>query len=91
MRIDTTRGPLVAGLAVALLTAPAALAAAPRDCAGLTALAGPDLRIARVEALPAGQLPAENPGRAALTGAARAQAAMPAHCLVEGMIAPRQG
>ena len=29
-----------------------------------------------VEALPAGQLPAENPGRAALTGAARAQAAM---------------
>ena len=91
MRIDTTRGPLVAGLAVALLASPAALAAGPRDCAGLATLAGPDPRIARAEALPAGQLPAENPGRAALTGAARTQAAMPAHCVVEGMIAPRQG
>ncbi|MDT8355811.1 tannase/feruloyl esterase family alpha/beta hydrolase, partial [Roseomonas mucosa] len=87
MRSDMTRGPLTAGLAIfglALLAAPAALATGPRDCAGLAALAGPGLRITRAEALPAGQLPAENPGRAALTGAARAQAAMPAHCLVEG-------
>jgi feruloyl esterase len=63
----------------------------PRACAELTALARPDLRITRAEAVPAGTLPADNPGRAALTGAARARAALPAHCLVEGTTNPRTG
>lgn len=62
-----------------------------RACAELTALARPDLRIDRAEAVPAGTLPADNPGRAALTGAARARSALPAHCLVEGTINPRTG
>jgi len=39
----------------------------------------------------AGQLPQANPGRAALTGAALSKAAMPAHCLVQGVIGARTG
>jgi pimeloyl-ACP methyl ester carboxylesterase len=69
----------------------AAAAAEERACSVLTALARPDLRILRAEQVPEGTLPAENPGRAALTGAARAGAAMPAHCVVEGAINPRTG
>lgn len=65
--------------------------AAERACADLAALAGPQLRISRAEAVAAGQLPADNPGRAALTGAARSRAVLPAQCVVEGMIAPRPG
>ncbi|MCR0984729.1 tannase/feruloyl esterase family alpha/beta hydrolase [Roseomonas populi] len=76
--------------ALATLLAPAAAAAAT-ECAALASLARPDLRITRAEPVPAGTLPADNPGRAALTGAARSGAALPAHCLVEGMIAPRTG
>jgi feruloyl esterase len=64
-------------------------AAARGNCTDLTALGTSDIRILRADAIPAGVLPAENPARAALTGAARATAAMPAHCLVEGMIRPR--
>jgi feruloyl esterase len=60
-----------------------------RACADLAGLARPDLRITRAEAVPAGTLPTENRGRAALAGPDRAP--MPAHCVVEGMIAPRIG
>ncbi|TNC08659.1 tannase/feruloyl esterase family alpha/beta hydrolase [Methylobacterium terricola] len=63
----------------------------PLACGDLARLARSDLRITRAEAIPAGTLPADNPGRAALTGAARARAALPAHCLVEGTIDPRVG
>jgi feruloyl esterase len=66
-------------------------AMAGQSCASLADLAGPQLRVSRVEDISAGQLPADNPGRAALTGAARVRAALPAHCLVEGMISPRPG
>ncbi|WP_060847578.1 tannase/feruloyl esterase family alpha/beta hydrolase [Methylobacterium aquaticum] len=65
--------------------------AGPLACGDLAGLARPDLRIDRAEAVPAGTLPADNPARAALTGAARAKAALPAHCLVEGTIDPRTG
>ncbi len=60
-----------------------------RACTDLAALARPDLRITRAEPVPAGTLPTENRGRAALAGPDRA--AMPAHCVVDGMIAPRTG
>ena len=56
-----------------------------RACTDLAALARPDLRITRAEPVPAGTLPTENRGRAALAGPDRA--AMPAHCVVDGMIA----
>ena len=65
--------------------------AAERACADLAALSRPGLRVLRAEAVAAGALPAENPARAALTGAARARAALPAHCVVEGTINPRTG
>ncbi|KMO42041.1 feruloyl esterase [Methylobacterium variabile] len=65
--------------------------AAPLACGDLAGFARPDLRITRAEAVPAGTLPADNPGRAALTGTARVRAALPAHCLVEGTIDPRVG
>lgn len=82
----------LAGLTVAAsLLLPDAAPLAQEACAALAALSRPDLRITRAEAIAAGTLPTENPGRAALTGAARARAALPAHCLVEGMIAPRTG
>ncbi|UFN47724.1 tannase/feruloyl esterase family alpha/beta hydrolase [Roseomonas sp. OT10] len=87
-RPRATRRGWGAALGTLALLAPDA-ARAQRACADLMALARPDLRITRSEALPAGTLPAENPGRAALTGAARSRAALPAHCVVEGMIAPR--
>src|SRR5689334_16894231 len=64
-------------------------AAQGRACADLAAMARPDLRITRAESIPAGVQPTENRGRAALAGDNRA--AMPAHCLVQGMIAPRTG
>jgi len=82
------------GLSLPALLSPVLLSpasAAPLACGDLARLARPDLRISRAEAIPAGTLPADNPGRAALTGAARAKAAMPAHCLVEGTIDPRVG
>ncbi len=63
----------------------------PIACAELAAHAGPGVRIDSARPIPAGTLPTDNPGRAALTGAARAQAAMPAHCLVTGVIHPRTG
>ncbi|OAS26881.1 feruloyl esterase [Methylobacterium platani] len=81
--------PVVFGLCLPGVLSPAS--AAPLACGDLARLARPDLRIARAEAVPAGTLPADNPGRAALTGAARAKAALPAHCLVEGTIDPRVG
>ncbi|AWN49899.1 tannase/feruloyl esterase family alpha/beta hydrolase [Methylobacterium terrae] len=95
-RIETGRAgrvlPAALTLAGLLLTALAHPALADAlACGDLTRLARPDLRIARAEAVPAGTLPADNPGRAALTGAARARAALPAHCLVEGTIDPRVG
>ncbi|MET7242388.1 tannase/feruloyl esterase family alpha/beta hydrolase [Methylobacterium sp. EM32] len=80
---------IVTSLTIPCLTWPAL--AGPLACGDLAQLARPDLRITRAEALPAGTLPADNPGRAALTGAARAKAALPAHCLVEGTIDPRTG
>ncbi|MBB5692846.1 tannase/feruloyl esterase family alpha/beta hydrolase [Muricoccus pecuniae] len=83
--------PLLAGALALSLLAPGGAALAQDACAALTALARPDLRITRAEAVPAGTLPTENPGRAALTGAARSAAALPAHCVVEGMIGPRTG
>jgi len=90
-RFRSTASPLL-GLLAALCPAAAAPAGAEeRACSTLTALARPDLRILRAEPVPEGTLPAENPGRAALTGAARANAAMPAHCVVEGAINPRTG
>ena len=90
-RFRSTASPLL-GLLAALCPAAAAPAGAEeRACSALTALARPDLRILRAEPVPEGTLPAENPGRAALTGAARANAAMPAHCVVEGAINPRTG
>jgi feruloyl esterase len=60
-----------------------------RACGTLGDLARPDLRIATAESVPAGQQPTENRGRASLAGEGRAR--MPAHCLVQGMIAPRTG
>ena len=60
-----------------------------RACADLLGLARPDLRITRAEPLPAGTLPTENRGRAALAGESRAP--MPAHCVVDGMLNPRTG
>ena len=80
-------GLLLAALGPAVI----ATAAEERACSDLAALARPGLRILRAEPVPEGTLPAENPGRAALTGAARARAAMPAHCVVEGAINPRTG
>ncbi|MBE9604048.1 tannase/feruloyl esterase family alpha/beta hydrolase [Acetobacteraceae bacterium H6797] len=78
-----------------LLAAPAAFAAetppAGGACAALGKIASDGLRITRAEAIPAGTLPADNPARAALTGAARASAALPAHCLIEGSLDERQG
>jgi feruloyl esterase len=74
-------------LGAALLSA--GEAAAQRACTDLLALARPDLRISRAEAVPAGTLPTENRGRAALAGEGRTP--MPAHCVVDGMIAPRAG
>ena len=79
------------GFAAAIGQAAAPALAQQRGCEELAALARPDLRLSRAEAVPAGTLPAENPGRAALTGAARARSALPAHCLVEGTINPRAG
>jgi feruloyl esterase len=78
-------------LIMAGLLAPGGVIAQQRNCAELAGLTRPDLRITRAEPIPAGSLPADNPARAALTGAARARAAMPAHCLVEGMIDRRIG
>ena len=87
-----TRRAAAPALAVLLLAGQGAHAAeAARPCADLQGLSGPNLRIARAEDVPAGQLPAENPGRAALTGAARSRAVLPAQCLVEGTVAPRPG
>ncbi len=60
--------PVVFGLCLPGVLSPAT--AAPLACGDLARLARPDLRIARAEAVPAGTLPADNPGRAALTGAA---------------------
>jgi len=85
-------GGLLAGAALGLLlVAPRGAALAQDACAALVRLARPDLVLTRAEPVPAGTLATENPGRAALTGAARATAALPAHCLVEGRIAPRTG
>ncbi|TGE01761.1 tannase/feruloyl esterase family alpha/beta hydrolase [Methylobacterium nonmethylotrophicum] len=92
MARHVTRGAVltrpIVGLS-AILAGPAL--ADPLACGDIASLARPDLRIARAEAVPAGTLPSDNPGRAALTGAARAKAALPAHCLVEGTIDPRVG
>ena len=86
------RRPAAIALSALLLAGQGASAAdAGATCADLPGRAGPALRITRAEDIPAGQLPAENPARAALTGSARARAALPAQCLVEGMIAPRTG
>lgn len=74
-----------AGLALATL-AGTALA---QECTGLLGQARPDLRITRAEAVAAGTAPAENRSRAALAGPNRAT--MPAHCVVDGMLNPRQG
>lgn len=79
------------GLAAVFGQAAVPVLAQGRSCGELAALARPDLRLSRAEAVPAGTLPAENPGRAALTGEARARSALPAHCLVEGTINPRAG
>lgn len=80
------------GASLALAAALGHTAAAEgRACADLAALSRPGLHIVRAEAVAAGTLPAENPARAALTGAARARAALPAHCVVEGTINPRTG
>ncbi|MFC7735273.1 tannase/feruloyl esterase family alpha/beta hydrolase [Roseomonas sp. GCM10028921] len=83
--------PLLTGALAFSLLAPGGAALAQDACAALAALARPDLRITRAEAVPAGTLPTEDSGRAALTGAARSAAALPAHCVVEGMIGPRTG
>ena len=93
MRRGSPGGTRLAGalLAAAGLLAPDAAALAQDACTALAGLSRPDLRITRAEVVPAGTLPADNPGRAALTGAARSQSALPAHCMVEGTIAPRQG
>jgi poly(3-hydroxybutyrate) depolymerase len=86
-----TRRRVLSGSLLGLAAALGQAAAQGRSCEELAALARPDLRISRAEAVPAGTLPAENPGRAALTGEARARSALPAHCLVEGTINPRTG
>ncbi|MCQ4162172.1 tannase/feruloyl esterase family alpha/beta hydrolase [Roseomonas sp. GC11] len=85
--------PRLAGtvLGVAGLLLQATGAAAQQACADLLAAAPQALHLSRAEAVPAGTLPAENPARAALTGAARARSALPAHCVVEGELNPRQG
>lgn len=80
---------LLTGVAGIALATPAV--AAGTACANLAALARPDLKIIRAVEMPAGTLPQDNPSRAALTGAARASAALPAHCVVDAMIAPRVG
>lgn len=59
-------------------------------CAALTSTSA-DVTISLHQWVPAGQLPQANPGRAALTGAALSKAAMPAHCLVQGVIGARTG
>ncbi|AZD29840.1 tannase/feruloyl esterase family alpha/beta hydrolase [Pseudomonas chlororaphis] len=51
----------------------------------------PQMQLLKVVSVPAGEIPEANAGRAALTGQALSRAAMPAHCLVEGVINPRQG
>lgn len=89
-RRRTPLGPLL-GFAAMLGQAAGPALAEPLRCADLAGLARPGLRISRAEPVPAGTLPADNPARAALTGAARAGAALPAHCLVEGSIRPRTG
>lgn len=65
------------------------VAAQGMECSALRALDRADLRITRAEQVAAGTLPDENRARAALAGEGRAP--MPAHCLVQGMIAPRVG
>lgn len=92
MSLRSSKSILLAGTAGLVLALPLTTgAAAGADCAALAKLARPDLVISRAEAVPAGTLPAEVPSRAALTGAARASSAMPAHCVVDAMIAPRVG
>lgn len=87
MRTDA----LIAVLLGGVLSSATAALADPPACADLAAKAGTGMRIDTGRTISAGTLPSDNPGRAALTGAARVQAAMPAHCLVTGMIHPRTG
>ncbi len=90
MRRIVPRQALLAGatLAAFIITGKDA-AAQGRACAELASMARADLRITKAESVPAGVQPTENRGRAALAGEGRA--AMPAHCLVQGLIAPRTG
>ncbi|MCO8170734.1 tannase/feruloyl esterase family alpha/beta hydrolase [Pseudomonas sp. 21LCFQ02] len=73
-----------------LFAFPVVAQAASDACAGL-ASNDPQVQLLKTLNVPAGEIPKANPGRAALTGQALSKAAMPAHCLVEGLINPRQG
>ncbi|WNW09946.1 tannase/feruloyl esterase family alpha/beta hydrolase [Pseudomonas sp. DTU_2021_1001937_2_SI_NGA_ILE_001] len=77
-------------LALPLLGLSALTHAAENACSGLTSH-DPRVQLLQARQVPAGELPKANPGRAALTGQALSKAAMPAHCLVEGLIDARQG
>lgn len=77
-------------LCVTLPLATQALADDAQRCAALTS-SNPDVTLSLHQWVAAGQLPQANPGRAALTGAALSKAAMPAHCLVQGVISARTG
>lgn len=80
-----------ASLAISLLGLAASQAhAGPSACSGLVSH-DPQVQLIKLVDIQAGEVPQANPGRAALTGQALAKAAMPEHCLVQGIIAGRQG
>lgn len=64
--------------------------AAEDACSGLTSHDS-RVQLLKPRLVPAGEQPQANPGRAALTGQALSKAAMPGHCLVEGIIDARKG
>ncbi|MGC1330329.1 tannase/feruloyl esterase family alpha/beta hydrolase, partial [Pseudomonas sp.] len=78
---------------LALLSLCASLPVLADDAQRCTALSSndPAVSLSLHQWVAAGQLPQANPGRAALTGAALSKAAMPAHCLVQGVIGARTG
>ena len=75
---------------LALALANSAMADDAQRCAALVSH-DPTVTLSLHQWIAAGQLPQANPGRAALTGAALSKAAMPAHCLVQGVIGARTG
>ena len=79
-----------AALAGAIVLLAQTAAAGERSCADIAATTS-GMRITRADSVAAGTLPTDNPGRAALTGAARQGAAMPAHCRIDGAIGERIG